>query len=332
VFSRAAALAFCLLASLSLLAQTATRHFSFHYAFVVRNTSPTGARLRVWIPLAHSDAYQQVKVTSIHSDLPVKQTIERSYKNRMLYAETAKATASAYRFAINYDVVRKERVALANGQPVVRNAAIPQADQQRFLEPDRLVPVSGVPAQIAARQVAGSRSGLERARALYDYVLQNMRYDKTGVGWGHGDVLYACNAKKGNCTDFHSLFISLARSQGIPARFEIGFPLPAGQHAAEIPGYHCWADFYLRGAGWVPVDISEAWQQPDKRDYFFGAHDANRMQFTLGRDLILSPRQDGGPLNYFVYPYVEMNGLEYSNVSSNFSFADVRAATVAARK
>jgi transglutaminase-like putative cysteine protease len=44
-----------------------------------------------------------------------------------------------------------------------------------------------------------------------------MRYDKTGTGWGRGDVLYACDAKKGNCTDFHSLFIAMARSQGIPA-------------------------------------------------------------------------------------------------------------------
>jgi transglutaminase-like putative cysteine protease len=331
MFSKVAAFAFCLLASLNLLAQTATRHFNFHYVFVVRNTSP-GARLRVWIPLAHSDGNQQVKVTSIHSDLPVRRTVERAYGNRMLFAETAKAFAAEYRFAIDYDVVRKERVALANGKPVVRNAAVSQAEQQSFLQPDRLVPVSGMPAQIAARQVAGLHTELERARALYDYVLQNMRYDKTGTGWGHGDVLYACNARKGNCTDFHSLFISLARSQGIPARFEIGFPLPTDQRAAEIPGYHCWADFYLQGAGWVPVDISEAWQQPDKRDYFFGALDANRMQFSLGRDLILSPRQDGPPLNYFVYPYVEMNGREYHNISNNFSFTDMRGTTSAAGK
>ena len=330
MFSKAAALAVCLLAPLSLPAQPAARHFTFHYAFVVHNTAP-GARMRVWIPLAHSDPYQQVNVTAVHSDLPLKRTKERVYGNRMLYAQTAKATASEYRFAIDYDVVRKERVALVNGRPVIRGATSVAAER-RYLQPDRLVPVSGLPAQIAARQVAGLHIELERARALYDYVLRNMRYDKTGAGWGHGDVLYACNAKKGNCTDFHSLFISLARSQGIPARFEIGFPLPADHRAAEIPGYHCWTDFYLRGAGWVPVDISEAWQQPSKREYFFGAHDADRVQFTLGRDLILSPRQDGPPLNYFVYPYVEMNGREYNNVSNNFSFADVRGTTSVAGK
>ena len=325
---KARALAFCLLASLSLSAQPKARHFSFHYAFVVHNTAP-GARMRIWIPLAHSDLHQQVRVTAVHSELPLKRTVERIHGNHMLYAATAKATASEYRFAIDYDVVRKERVALVTGRPVVRGASS-FAPERRYLRPDRLVPVSGLPAQIAARQVAGLHTELQRARALYDYVLHNMRYDKTGTGWGRGDVLYACDARKGNCTDFHSLFISLARSQGIPARFEIGFPLPGNQHRAEIPGYHCWADFYLQGTGWVPVDISEAWQQPDKRDYFFGAHDANRMQFTVGRDLVLSPRQDGSPLNYFVYPYVEMNGREYSNVSNDFSFADAKAPTLAA--
>ena len=74
------------------------------------------------------------------------------------------------------------------------------------------------------KETANAATDEEKARAIYDYVLSNMRYDKSGTGWGHGDTLYACSAKKGNCTDFHSLFISMARSQHIPARFEIGFP------------------------------------------------------------------------------------------------------------
>jgi hypothetical protein len=59
-----------------------------------------------------------------------------------------------------------------------------------------------------------------------------------------------------------------------------------------------------------------------KKDYFFGAHDVDRVQFTLGRDLKLSPAQQGDPLNYFVYPYVEIEGKPYPNVSNAFSFAD----------
>ena len=189
-----------------------------------------------------------------------------------------------------------------------------------------LVPVTGLPADLAVKVTEGKTQPLDKARAIYDYVFTTMRYDKTGTGWGHGDVLYACDAKKGNCTDFHSLFIAMARSQGIPARFEIGFPLPPDKHSAEIAGYHCWSDFYIDGKGWIPVDISEAWKHPEKRDYFFGSHDVNRVQFSMGRDLRLNPPQEGKPLNYFVYPYVEVDGQEYSQRALAFSFADAGSA------
>ncbi|HSB77070.1 MAG TPA: transglutaminase-like domain-containing protein [Terriglobales bacterium] len=330
MFRKAALLVLACWLSASAFGQTA-RHFTFHYAVMVRNPKP-GARLRLWIPLAHSGPYQKVRILGLHCDLPCRKAMEPVHGNHLLYASALRATAPEYRFAIDYEVVRKEHVALVGGRPVVHQARLAQGVLARYLRPDRLVPTTGVPAQIASAQIAGLRTPLERARALYDYVLHNMRYDKSGTGWGRGDVLYACDAKKGNCTDFHSLFISLARSQGIPARFEIGFALPDERRAGNILGYHCWADFYLPGVGWVPVDISEAWQQPARREYFFGAHDASRVQFTLGRDLILSPRQDGPPLNYFVYPYVEMNGHEYGNVSSDFSFADVRSTSAGVGK
>src|SRR5262249_44670258 len=105
--------------------------------------------------------------------------------------------------------------------------------------------------------------------------------------------------------------------------FEIGFSIPVDQHAAQIPGYHCWTEFYVDSIGWVPIDISEAWKHQELHDYYFGAHDPNRFQFTVGRDLKLSPPQYGPPLNYFVYPYVESGGKEHSNVSIDFSFQDV---------
>jgi transglutaminase-like putative cysteine protease len=220
--------------------------------------------------------------------------------------------------------VRHERVALNPGAHVVA-VALTNKERQEELQPDALVPITGLPADIAVKVTEGKTQPLDKARAIYDYVFTTMKYDKTGTGWGHGDVLYACDAKKGNCTDFHSLFIAMARSQGIPARFEIGFPLPPDKHSAEIAGYHCWSDFYIEGKGWIPVDISEAWKHPEKRDYFFGSHDVNRVQFSMGRDLRLNPSQAGKPLNYFVYPYVEVDGQEYSNVSLAFSFADTPA-------
>ena len=80
----------------------------------------------------------------------------------------------------------------------------------------------------------------------------------------------------------------------------------------------------------MPIDISEAWKHPEKKDYFFGAHDANRIQFSAGRDLRLNPPQAGDPLNYFVYPYVEVAGREHSNVKFDFSYADTGTASAAA--
>ena len=302
----------------------ASRHFTFHYRFTVRNV-PVDKKVRIWFPAARSDAYQEVKVISAKGDLPLTIKRESKYGNEIYYAETKSAKAELH-FEVEYDVVRHERIALGQTSPHLVSVSLAKKERQEDLQPDALVPVTGLPADLAAKVTEGKSQPMEKARAIYDYVFTTMRYDKTGTGWGHGDVLYACDAKKGNCTDFHSLFIAMARSQGIPARFEIGFPLPADKHSGEIAGYHCWSDFWIDGKGWIPVDISEAWKHPEERDYFFGSHDVNRMQFSMGRDLRLNPPQEGNPLNYFVYPYVEVDGKEFPNVALEFSFADSESA------
>jgi hypothetical protein len=307
-----------------------TRHFTFHYGFTVKNL-PAGERVRIWIPAAHSDAFQEVKVISANGDLTLKKTHESTFGNEMYFAEAGRAKEAELHFEIVYDVVRHERLTLGVSTPHLAEVKLNERERKQDLGPDKLVPVTGLPAELAVKVTEGKTVPLEKARAIYDYVFTTMRYDKTGSGWGRGDVLYACDAKKGNCTDFHSLFMAMARSQGIPARFEIGFPLPPDKHSGEIAGYHCWSDFFEPQHGWIPVDISEAWKHQEKRDYFFGAHDVNRMQFTMGRDLELNPKQDGAPLNYFVYPYVEVAGKEYPNVSTAFSFADVEGGMAAAR-
>jgi transglutaminase-like putative cysteine protease len=310
-----------LVAFAGLVSAQEARHFTFHYAFTVKNP-PAGERVRIWIPAAESNDFQEVRVVSATGDLPLKKTHESKYGNQMFFAETKTAKPELH-FEIVYDIVRHERLILGSYSPHLQSVVLKERERSEFLAPDRLVPVTGLPAQLAASVTENETTNLDKAHAIYDFVFANMRYDKTGTGWGRGDVLYACDAKKGNCTDFHSLFIAMARSQSIPARFEMGFPLPPDQHSAEIAGYHCWADFFEPQHGWVPVDISEAWKHPEKKSYFFGALDANRVQFTMGRDIRLNPQQDGPPLNYFVYPYVEISGKEYPDVAQAFSFADV---------
>jgi len=312
--------AFCLFTT-ALAAGQSSRHLIFHYAFTIKDL-PSGANVRVWFPQAHSDAYQVVRVISAKGDLDLKRTRESRFGNQIYYAETGKAKSGELHFEVVYDVVRHEHFTIGSERPRLENAALSSKESKEFLGADKLVPITGLPAELAAKVTAGKSSEIEKARAIYEYVFDNMKYDKSGSGWGRGDVLYACDAKKGNCTDFHSLFIAMARSQGIPARFEIGFQIPSEKTSGEIAGYHCWAEFFDGQYGWTPVDISEAWKNPVKKSYFFGAHDANRVQFTVGRDLKLSPAQEGEPLNYFIYPYVEVGGKPYANVNLAFSFAD----------
>ena len=163
-----------------------------------------------------------------------------------------------------------------------------------------------------------------------------MKYDKSGTGWGRGDAIWACDAKRGNCTDFHALIIGMARSQGIPARFAMGVPLPEKRGAGEIPGYHCWAELFV-GGRWVPIDSSEAAKalavnDVAKKNYFYGHHDENRLEFSRGRHVVLNPPQKGEPLNFFVYPYAEVDGKKHDAVDRTFSYADLSDASSTARR
>jgi hypothetical protein len=183
---------------------------------------------------------------------------------------------------------------------------------------DKMVPLDGKAASMA-KEVPDAGNATATARAIYEHTLERMKYDKpAGQPWGRGDADWACDSRYGNCTDFHSYMMAIARKKGIPMRFEMGFNVPAGTEAeAPIAGYHCWA-FYWDGAKWVPVDASDADKDPTRADYLFGTLDMNRVTFTGGRDLRLSPAPAAGALNFFVYPYCEVDGKEFKDVTKSF--------------
>jgi hypothetical protein len=170
-----------------------------------------------------------------------------------------------------------------------------------------MVPADEKIKAIAEKAVAGKEGDLMRARALYDYVMDQMRYKKFGEGWGQGNAMFACDALHGNCTDYHALFIGLARAVGIPARFAIGAAIPSERDDGGTDGYHCWAEFYADGK-WYPVDISEADKFSALSMYYFGHHPANRFEFSRGRDLVVDPGPVAGPINFLAYPYLEVDG------------------------
>ena len=305
--------------------QTSVSLRNFEFTYLTRiPVLPADAKIsRIWIPLPQSDRYQTIADLKIETRFAYTRHRDPEYSNEYLYLEvpSAKVTEPA-EVRVSFQVARHEHRVALDAHPVnAQSPGVAPPDLQRFLQPDRRVPLQGIIAELSAQETHGIQDPLAKARAIYDYVIATMRYDKSGAGWGNGDAIWACTAKRGNCTDFHSLFIGMMRAAGIPARFEIGFPLPADQHDGAIPGYHCWAQFYVEPYGWIPVDASEAWKHPDKKDYFFGAHDDNRLQFTVGRDIRLNPPQQGDPLNYFIYPYAELDGKSFA-LESKFSFRD----------
>lgn len=298
------------------------RNFQFSYLTRIPTLPADAKTSRIWIPLPQSDRYQTIGNLKIETPFAYTRHRDPEYGNEYLYLQVPAAKVSEpAEVRVSFEVTRHEHQVALEEHRVSPQTGLTSTNFQRFLQPDRRVPLQGVIAELSAQQTRGIQEPLAKARAIYDYVIATMRYDKSGTGWGNGDAIWACTAKRGNCTDFHSLFIGMMRAAGIPARFEIGFPLPADQHDGAIAGYHCWAEFYVEPYGWIPVDASEAWKHPDKKNYFFGAHDHNRVQFTVGRDIRLDPPQQGDPLNYFIYPYAELDGKPFA-VESKFSFQD----------
>ncbi len=294
-----------------------SRTFQFTYAAKVTGLPP-GKVARVWLPVPPSNEDQEVKILA--KELPAEghPGRDRQYGNRILYVEAKAGKDGTVPLSVTYQVTRRE---------VKGDRLSPQTEPDllaRFLQPDAKVPVGGKPLELVKGKEVPSDQ-LAAARVLYDVVDDHMRYSKEGTGWGQGDAVWACDSKYGNCSDFHSLFISLARAYQMPAKFEIGFPLPEKRGSGDVAGYHCWAKFRPAGHGWIPVDISEANKNPKLRDYYFGNLTDDRVAFSEGRDITLAPKQDGPPLNFFIYPYVEVDGKPYAQdrVERKFSYQDV---------
>ena len=277
--------------------------FDFFYRAVIPELNEAG---RMWIPLPSSDIFQTVDIKSIKA--PGKQEIlrEREHGNKVLMLSLNPAD-SGETIEMVFSVKRLEKGVYQE-----------DIDPEQYLQAESFVPNDAKFKSIAEEVVKGKTGDLVRARALYDYVIESMRYAKFGSGWGKGDAVFACDAQRGNCTDFHSYFIALARSVGIPSRFAIGASIPSERDAGGVDGYHCWAEFYTDGRWW-PVDISEGDKCSSLSTYFFGHHPANRIEFSKGRDLILEPGPESGPINFLAYPVLEVGGKP-ERVKVDFTF------------
>lgn len=285
-------------------ALSGTDRFTFWYQAII---PPLSNEARVWIPLAQSDRFQKVEVLSITGGDGYRTLVDPEYGNTVMYLELGPSDVER-RIRIAYDVERLEKSAYESAE-----------DPARHLNPEGKAPANGAIAETALKVVAGKEGELERARALYDHVVDEMAYKRCGSGWGQGDAVRACRELSGNCSDYHAYFVALCRAAGIPARFAIGAAIPSDRDEGGVDGYHCWAEFFAEGKWW-PVDISEADKFTALSMYYFGHHPANRFEFSRGRDIKVTPGPRSGPINFLAYPVVEIDGNQ-RKVKTLFGFS-----------
>ncbi len=282
-----------------------TDHFSFKYEVQLPKFSEPA---ELWLPIAQSDQFQAIELISMKA--PGTQTIlkDEKYGNSILHLELL-PEHSNQKITVNYNVVRQEKAPYEEEN----------ANLVTYLQATELIPVGDRFGILADEiiEIKQANTPLTKARALYDYVIDNVRYAKQGK-YGTGDANFACDSKSGNCTEFHSLFISLARSAGIPSRFAVGAGIPSERNEGGVDGYHCWAEFYAEGKWW-PVDISEANKYSALATYYFGHHPANRIEFSRGRDIAPNPLPKSGPINFLAYPVFEIGGKP-DLVQTKFTF------------
>ena len=302
----------------------ADRSVDFVYEAHLADVPVAAERVVIWLPLPQTTPYQKVEDLKVVSAWPYEYVGEPRYGNRFVRLVRPDGAMNAPDDGpIATLTFRVTRVVRRPGDANGVEGPLASIDFRQYLEPSRLIRIEGLVVS-EAQAIAGNVEGTtNRAKRLYDHIVDTVEYDKSGEGWGRGDSVYACDVRQGNCTDFHSLFIAEARHLGIPARFLMGFTIPRGASEGAIGGYHCWAEFYDARRGWVPLDASEAFKNPDRREFLFGGLDADRVQFTVGRDILL-PEMEGEPVNFSIYPYAEVDGRPFDGVRGAFRFRERR--------
>lgn len=272
--------------------------FEFYYSVTLPEIQ---GNAKLWIPIAQNDEFQEIETISM--ELPEEEEVlfDKQFGNKSIYLALDNSHSNKS-ISIKYKVNRQEKGTYS---------AKENEDMSQYLVENTLIPVDDNFKKIALEAIGeiSKDEVLIRARALYDHVIDNMEYIKDG-SHGTGDAVYACDVQSGNCSEFHSYFIALARSVGIPARFAIGAAIPADRDDGGVDGYHCWAEFYAEDKWW-PVDISEANKYSALATYYFGHHPANRIELSKGRDLEFEKLPETGPINFFAFPVMEIDGVNF---------------------
>ena len=315
------------------------RKATFEARHEVKVMVPQGAKaVRVWLAMPQDDPIQTVRDFKVESPAAHRITTD-SEGNKTVYVEVTDPKEKEITLVETFVVERREQ---RSGVDAAKARPISESDQKRlapYLAANEHVVINDEVRKLSQEIVGKEKNPVLGARKLYDWVLNNVDYwvkdPQNKKASPVGSTEYCLKTKTGNCTDFHSLWTSLARASGIPTRMVYGSFFKAelnGQDADQ--SYHCWPEFYAPGIGWVPHDVAVAdifagdfkttpeneklvrlttgdgYRGGDKAkiDYYFGNLDERRVTWSRGRDLTLSPKQEGGPVNAMAKAYVEVDG------------------------
>ena len=272
--------------------------------------------VRVWLPYPTSDSVQDISNVRIKGNFSQSGIYrEKETGNLALYAEWTTPTKDRA-ITLTFDATGRELI--RKDFPAVE-PAIP-VEIQEYLKSTRFIPTDGKVREIALSITNDKQKISEKARAVYQWVVENTVRDPDVKGCGTGEVEKVLAQRGGKCADISSVFVSIARAAGVPAREVFGLRLGKKDEEDMTSGHHCWSEFYVPGYGWVPADAADVRKimlvdkldlkgAQDKIGYYFGGVEQYRIALARGgRGYYLNPRQNDGPLNYFMYPYAEING------------------------
>lgn len=289
-------------------------------------------RTRVWLPTPLVDApYQRTLGDTYRADSGFVEMVERP-------ADALDMLVAEWRDGVAPILKLTSRVATRDhAVDLTRPAVPPPMDLKAFapfLRPTKLIPIDGIVKKTADAITRGEGTDLERARAIYEWIVDNTVRDPATRGCGIGDIRFMLESGNlgGKCADLNALFVGLARASGIPARDVYGLRVAPSRSSVRSLGLspsasgnatraqHCRAEVYLTGYGWVPVDPADvrkvvleeppgqlALTDPKVRDVrrrLFGSWEMNWIAFNYAHDVGLAGSKHGA-LPYFMYPQAE---------------------------
>jgi transglutaminase-like putative cysteine protease len=290
---------------------------------------------RAWVPLplaGDSDWHKTIGNAWSGNATQARVARDGKYGVAMLHAEWRDSAAVPVIEVTSRFMTRDRAVDLSTaGMAGIELAA---ADREFYTAPTELIPTDGIVRSTARKIVGGAKTDLAKARAIYEWVVDNtFRDPKTrGCGWGDIKAMLESGNLGGKCGDLNALYVGLARSVGVPARDIYGLRVAASAHGYRSLGVgspnvtraqHCRAEFFARGYGWVPVDPADVrkvvLEEPPgnlpvkdakveaARKRLFGSWEMNWLAYNRGHDLKL-PHSSGPKLPYLMYINAETGG------------------------